>query len=73
MSQFRLGTLLAIVVGPCSVLAMPAMASAAGKISGQVTNASTADPIPFLEVCAYEASPFEVPDPAAPRISKANT
>ena len=40
MSKHRLGTLLAIVVGLCSVLALPAAASAAGtgSISGQVTN-----------------------------------
>ena len=57
MSKHRLGTLLAIVVGLCSVLALPAAASAAtGGISGTVTNASTGEPLSFIEVCAFDAT-----------------
>lgn len=59
MSKHRLGTLLAIVVGLCSVLALPAAASAAepGSISGQVTSASTGEPLYFIDVCAYPTTP----------------
>lgn len=55
MRLVRMRTLLAIVVGACAVLAIPASASAAepGSISGTVTNASTGEPLPFIEVCAY--------------------
>ncbi len=61
MSKHRLGTLLAIVVGLCSVLALPAAASAAepGFISGQVTNASTGEPLYFIFVCAHDATTGE--------------
>lgn len=58
MSKHRLGTLLAIAVGLCSILALPAAASAAepGFISGQVTNASTGEPLFDIEVCAHDAT-----------------
>ena len=59
MSKHRLGTLLAIVVGLCSVLALPAAASAAepGFISGQVTNASNGEPLYSIYVCAVPTTP----------------
>ena len=59
MSKHRLGTLLAIVVGLCSVLALPAAASAAepGSISGQVTSASTGEPLYGIYVCAEPTTP----------------
>lgn len=57
MSKLRLGTLLAIVVGVCSVLALPAVASAAtGSITGTVTSASTGEPLSAIEVCAFDAT-----------------
>ena len=60
-SHHRIVALSALIVGLFAIMAAPGIASAAtGTVTGEVTSASTHDPIQSAEVCLYTTSFLEV-------------